>query len=68
MEGLATIRKRKGYTQQGLADLLGIQRATLAMWEILLSWPPAEILPKIADILGCTIEDLYHKPEEEETP
>lgn len=61
--GLAPRRKRCGYTQQTFADALGIDRARLAMWEIGYAWPSAAFLPKMADLLCCTIDELYHEPD-----
>jgi transcriptional regulator with XRE-family HTH domain len=59
LAGLAPRRKQAGYTQQDMADALGVERATYAMWEIGKNWPPARLLPSIADILVCSIDDLY---------
>ena len=61
--GLAPRRKRVGYTQAALAEALGIDRARLAMWEIGYAWPSAAFLPKMADLLCCTIDELYHEPD-----
>lgn len=61
--GLAPRRKRVGFTQAALAEALGIDRARLAMWEIGYAWPSAAFLPKIADLLCCTIDELYRAPD-----
>ena len=61
--GLAERRKAAGYTQQSLAQLLGVERATLGMWEIGRSWPSAALLPQMADLLLCSIDELYVAPE-----
>ena len=53
------LRKGKGLTQSGLAKLLGVEQATVAMWEVGTNNPTADKLPKIAEILGCTIDDLF---------
>ncbi len=63
--GLAPRRKRAGYTQASFAEALGIERARLSMWEIGQAWPSASWLPKIADLLGCSIDDLYELPADE---
>ena len=60
--GLAPRRKRAGYTQQTVADALGIERTRLAMWEIGQAWPSAAWLPAMADLLGCDIDALYEVP------
>lgn len=64
LEGLAARRKAVGYTQETFAEALGVQRAALAAWETLRSFPSAGILPAIADLLLCTVDDLYKAPEE----
>jgi len=61
--GLAPRRKRAGFTQQTFAEALGIERTRLAMWEIGQAWPSAAWLPAMADLLGCSIDDLYELPE-----
>lgn len=63
LAGLAPRRKRVGFTQAALAEALGIDRARLAMWETGNVWPSAQWLPKIADLLCCTIDDLYRVPD-----
>ena len=60
--GLAPRRKRAGYTQASFAEALGIERPRLAMWEIGQAWPSAAWLPAMADLLGCSIDDLYEVP------
>ena len=59
LEGLAPRRKAAGMTQSQLAAAIGVERAALAMWEIGASWPPARLLPAMADTLLCSIDDLY---------
>lgn len=63
LEGLAARRRACGYTQETFAEALGVQRAALAAWETLRSFPSAGILPAIADLLLCTVDDLYKAPE-----
>lgn len=65
--GLAPRRKRAGFTQETFADALGIERARLAMWEIGKAWPSASWLPKMADLLCCSIDELYEVPAEDGT-
>lgn len=65
MAGLAKRRKVCGYTQQEMADALGVERGTVSMWEIGKTWPPARLLPSIADMLLCSIDDLYKTPPDE---
>ena len=66
MLGLAYRRKAAGMTQEELAAALGVTRAALAMWETFRAWPSAGLLPKLADLLLCSIDDLYRAPTEEQ--
>lgn len=65
LAGLAPRRKRAGLTQQQVADLLEVERATYAMWEIGKNWPPARLLPSLAGLLLCSVDDLYRAPPDE---
>ena len=66
LDGLAARRKSAGYTQQAFADMLGVPQPTLAAWEVGRNSPRAGILPYMADLLLCTIDDLYKAPEVED--
>ena len=68
LEGLAPRRKAAGMTQSQLAAAIGVERAALAMWEIGASWPPARLLPALADVLLCSIDELYEEPGDPSTP
>ena len=63
LEGLAPRRKAAGMTQAQLAEAIGVERAALGKWEIGANWPSARILPALADVLLCTVDDLYEAPE-----
>ena len=67
LQGLKYYRKRAEMTQQQLSEALGVERATVAMWETGRSWPSAALLPNIADLLLCSIDDLYHCPQDDNT-
>ena len=61
-------RKSKMLTQQQLGEIMGVKRTTVAMWESGASLPRADLLPKLADVLGCTVDELLRTPEQKETP
>ena len=42
-----------------LSEKMGVSRTTVAMWESGAASPSAEKLPKLASILGCTIDALF---------
>ena len=62
LEGLPARRKAAGYTQEALAAALGVTRPALAAWETGRSWPSAALLPALADLLLCSIDELYVDP------
>lgn len=46
-------------SRKAVADQLGVDRTTVTYWENETSMPRADLLPKLADVLGCTIDALY---------
>ena len=60
--GLAVRRKSAGYTQETFAAALGVKRSLLAAWEVGRVWPSSRLLPQIAELLSCPVEDLYSVP------
>lgn len=68
MRGLKAMRRRAGITVAQLAERLSVTRATIYFWEQGRYLPNAGLLPELAEILGCTIDDLFTEPNEEHTP
>lgn len=68
LAGLRVRRERAGLTQAQLAAQIGVQRTNITNWENGVSWPAAGMLPKIADTLLCSIDDLYNNFTEETEP
>jgi len=58
---LAALRKAAGYTQIELAAELGISQRMVAYYENPNTTPPAHLLPRIAAVLGVTIDALFGK-------
>lgn len=56
-------RKRLGFTQDQLAEQLGITAQAVSKWENDLSCPDISILPKLADIFGITTDALLGREE-----
>lgn len=52
------LREEKGLTQEELAKILGISRATLASWETGRREPDFETTSKIAEFFGVSIDYL----------
>jgi len=65
--GIKKARESMGMTQEALAEQVGVARSTVAMWESGDSLPRAQMLPKLAEILKCSINDLL-KPDETPAP
>lgn len=63
MEGIKQKRERLKITQKELADQIGVERSTVAKWEAGVALPAAAKLPKLAEVLGCSVADLFEKPE-----
>lgn len=56
--GLAAARKAAGYTQEGLAEALYVDRSTVNRWEAGLHAPVPYLWPKLAKLLGVTSDRL----------
>ena len=56
---IADYRKAKNLTQDELGALLGVSNQAVSKWETGVSLPDVLLLPKIADALGVTLEQLY---------
>lgn len=55
------LRVNKKMTQEELAKEMNVDRSTVAMWETGKALPRTDKLPKLAEVLGCTIDELYGK-------
>ena len=60
-ERLKEIRNHKGYTQQEMANFIGISKSSLNNYEQGIRKPNIEILEQIADVLNYPIEYLIGK-------
>ena len=54
-------RKAAGMTQNDLAEKLGVNPATISLWENGNLAPKTISFPRIAEALNCTINDLFEK-------
>lgn len=53
-----TARKKAFLSQRAAAESLNVTDATVCMWETGKTLPRAALLPKIAELYGCSIEEL----------
>ena len=60
---LAELRKEQGLTQQQLADSLGVSQQSVAAYEVGRLRIAVSILPRLARLLGVSIEALIGEEE-----
>lgn len=59
---IAYYRKSKNITQEALAQQLGVTNQAVSKWESEQCCPDVTLLPKLADIFGVTIDELFGRP------
>lgn len=57
-ENLIELRKLNNYTQEDLAELIGVSRQTLSKYETGESLPDIEKCKQLAEVFSVTIDDL----------
>lgn len=55
---MGTARKKAGLRQLEVAEILDVSSGTVAMWDTGRNLPRAALLPRIAALYKCTIEEL----------
>ena len=56
---LSAYRRERGFSQQALADLLGVSRQTVISLETGRYDPSLPLAFKLSAVFGCKIEDLF---------
>ncbi|SMC34865.1 Helix-turn-helix domain-containing protein [Oscillospiraceae bacterium] len=64
-EALRKLRMERGLSQQQLADMLFVDRSSIASWESGRRSPDASFISKLADTLKVDVEKLLNHIEEE---
>jgi len=64
MTKLTQLRDNTGLLQIEVADALGLTQGAVSQWETGLSTPRTDLLPKIAKLYGCTVDELLREDEE----
>lgn len=57
---LVAMRKAAKYTQQELAQEIGVSRRMIAYYEGETQHPPTTILPRLAQVLGVSVDDILN--------
>lgn len=59
MSKIRELRKAAGFTQERFAEAMGVTQSTVSQWESGRVLPDTAKLPKLAEVLGCSIADLF---------
>ena len=57
-ERINRARKDRGLTQEKLAEMMGVSSQAVSKWENDQSYPDITTLPKLADILGLSVDEI----------
>ncbi len=68
MNNIQSYRKKAGMNQKQLACEMSVTQQAVAKWETGTSLPRADLLPKLADVLGCTVDELLRPTDKKENP
>lgn len=60
-ENLRRLRQSKGYTQEQVADFLGVSSQSVSRWETGATFPDILLLPAIAEHYCVTVDDLFRE-------
>lgn len=67
-ETIADLRKERGMTQKDLAEQMNVTDKAVSKWERDLSCPDIHSIPKLAEVLGVSVEELMHVTKTEKAP
>lgn len=63
-ERLKEEREKKGWSQAELAEKIYVSRQSVSKWETSKNYPSIEIIIKLSDLFGITIDELLRSDEE----
>ena len=58
---LRSYRKQRGLTQEAFAELMGVSPQAVSKWEREECYPDITMLPQLAELLGCNVDDFFEK-------
>ncbi len=61
-------RRKLGLTQEQLAQRLDVTNQAVSKWETDQCCPDVQLLPKLADVLGISMDELFGRPAPEAPP
>ncbi|MBP3596535.1 MAG: helix-turn-helix transcriptional regulator [Clostridia bacterium] len=65
-EMISSLRKEKNMTQNDLAEKMNVTDKAVSKWERNLSCPDVNSIPKLAEILGTTVNELLNAQAKQE--
>ena len=60
-EKLSKLRKEYNYTQEQLADILGVSRQSISKWESDIAYPETDKLVKMGKLFECSMDYLLNE-------
>jgi len=55
-------RREQYLSQKQLGELLGVSAQAISKWENETSYPDLFVLPELAELLGCQVDDFFRVP------
>lgn len=65
-EMISSLRKEKNMTQNDLAEKMNVTDKAVSKWERNVSCPDVNSIPKLAEILGVSVEELLNAQTKQE--
>ena len=59
INGFEYCRRRAGLKQINAANAIGVTQSTISLWETGQTYPTGERLKVVAEVYGCTIDELF---------
>lgn len=64
---LSKLRKENNYTQEQLADILGVSRQAISKWESSITYPETDKLIYMSELFNCSLDYLLKNSAEFES-
>ena len=59
MTNIGKLREKAGLMQEDVSVAMNVSQSAVSQWETGRCFPKTELLPKLADLFKCSINDLY---------
>ncbi len=61
---ITRLRKENNYTQEQLAEILGVSRQSVSKWESNIAYPETEKLIRISQLFNCSLDHLLKNEDD----